>query len=654
MLSFPSLALASPTITSVAFAGSASAPQIELSGTGFGTQPTASNVADSGYTGDDYGNALYLCDTSSNPNSFCAGQNDGSGGWDLIGLVVNTYTNTHIDYALGSSYTNWFYPSVYDLQAGDEFTVHINGAACSGVVAFSGVPIPCGGGGPTLTGVTPGDGTVSATWTPVPAASGYVVAAVPAGNDRVPAPAAVVRSKSVPASAQSATLSGLVEDCHQTYKISVTPTIGGGPGNAALWPVAVRPSGIVTPGERPPYVVVLLDGIGSQEAGFRMDPYHPTEIGPDSYCPQNVKNGVPIPITTGTGASQLPNNAFRAQPTGPKEFFFKWNAWDPADDHGGNVPEADSNSTPRGLIAGNKSTYDRPTYSWMLDGIAATGAMILPYSYWGATLQGHGRADPTFVFNAYTDCNSTPAPSCTQDNHLDPGGSPDPSHQDYDNAVHSFSLGEDEDRLQTEIDSIEGVWPNEPIIIMGHSQGGLIAFETWRKHMLPGAVHHLFSLDSPINGVCAGRNLGVPCSGPPGYPAYSARFLVDPTYLIQDGGSSPAFRFIGTLGDEVRVNLPGPAGSTPGYETGNDTLQHQLLVTGSGCTASSHTDCTTRVDHISECQLPEQPWVLDRVTPAVTDQNRWIYDTGHFVVKWCPGNIAYFNNVLGLTNYGTP
>jgi len=424
------------------------------------------------------------------------------------------------------------------------------------------------------------------------------------------------------------------------YKVGVTPIMGHTRGATVFWPWSVRPSGIVIPHKKPPYVVVLLDGIGSQAAGFKMDPYHPTTIGPDSYCPQNINRAGPVPITVGTGANQLPNNAFLAAPRGPRESFLKWNAWDPADNHGGNVPEADSNSTPRDL------STQRPTYRWMLDGIAATGAMILPYSYWGATLQGHGSTDPTFVFNAYTDCNSTPAPSCTKDNSLDPGGSPDYAYHDFSNAEHSFSLSEDEDRLKTEIDSIEKVWPNENIIIIGHSQGGLIAFETWRKHMLPGAVKHLFSLDSPINGVCGGQNLGLPCLGPPGYPDYNARFSQDPNYLMQDGGSSPAFRFIGTLGDEVRASV-GP-GSTPGYETGTLTLQHQLLVTGLTCTGTDYADCPSRVDHVSECQLPEQPWVLNRVTPAVTDQNRWIYDTGHFVVKWCPGNVDYFNRTLNL------
>jgi hypothetical protein len=507
-----------------------------------------------------------------------------------------------------------------------------------------------------------GNGSATVSWTAESSVGGspvtsYRVTAREAGNDRVPAPSAPMQSVSVPASTLSATLGGLVEDCHQLYTVSVTPVGASGGVGPAVVSSVFRPSGIVIPHKKPPYVVVLLDGIGSQAAGFRMDPYHPTAVGPDSYCPQNINNGIPVPITVGTGANKRPNNAFLAAPRGPEESFLKWNAWDPADNHGGNVPETDSNSTPRDLHTGN------PTFQWMLDGIAARGAMILPYSYWGATLQGHGSADPTFVFNAYTGCNSTPAPICTQDNHLDPGGIPDPSANDqcnpvhvldHCNRVHSFTLSEDEDRLKTEVDSIEKVWRNEPIVIIGHSQGGLITFETWRKHMLPGAVKHLFSLDSPINGVCGLEwvgytpnfdDVGGGCLGPPGYPTYQRGDLTwttDRFDLRQDGGRDPAFRFIGTFGDEVRANIPGSQQQTPGYEVGSATLQHQLLVVGSNCTsAGNHASCPSPPDHVSECVLPEGRQVNNR--------NRWIYDTGHFVVKWCPGNVAYFNRALGLT-----
>ncbi len=405
---------------------------------------------------------------------------------------------------------------------------------------------------------------------------------------------------------------------------------GAGSGPAAVTAV-FRPSGIVIPHVRPPYVVVVLDGIGSHEAGFSMDPYQPTPnvgpaAGPPSYCPENVDvAGHPL------------GNAFTPRPAGPAEFFAKWNYYDPTDvgSDGSNNPLTSSNSTPRDLKTG------RPTHQFMLDAIAATGAMILPYSYWGATLQGHGRNDPRFVFNAYTDCNSSPLPAFCSSN-PDADGSPDPAHNDHSNAVHSFSLTEDEDRLKTEVDSVEQVWPGEPIVIFGHSQGGLIAFETWRKGMLPRAVKHIFSLDSPINGVCGGGFYGLhatPCAGPPGYPAFDSSLLArDAGNLRQDSAQHEVFRLIGTLGDEVRVKLLFGA-STPGYGTGRETLIHQILVDGRGC-VTSDTGCPSPPDHVSNCPVTEDS------NPKRPDH--WIYQDGHFIVKFCSGNIAYVNQALGL------
>jgi hypothetical protein len=486
----------------------------------------------------------------------------------------------------------------------------------------------------SIASLTPGNGSVTVSWQPTGAAasgviSSYVVTVKPARNDRVPAPAvSTPPALTVGATNSSATISGLVADCHQRYTVSVTPETSAGASPAAMSSV-FRPSGIVKPGTRPPYVVVLLDGIGSQQAGFRMDPYHPTNPGgPASYCPENV-----------SATGKVIHNDFLgrhpAHATGPWEFFAKWNYFDPKD---GSDPRARSNSTPRDLRT------RALTHSFMLDAIAATGAMIFPYSYWGATLNGHRGSGLKFVYNAYTDCNSTPVPvAAFCSSNPDAGGSPDPAHNDHSNAKHSFSVDEAEDRLKTEVDSIERVWPNEAIVIIGHSQGGLIAFETWRKHMLPGAVSHLFSLDSPINGACGGGFAGIhvtPCLGPPGYPAFDlddpfARWARDRDYLGQDGGRDPVFRFIGTRGDEVRVSA---LGNTPGYGTKGETLQHQLLVTGP-CRRGNRSGCPSPPDHVSECPVPEG---------HVTRRHRWIYDDGHFIEKFCPGNIAYVNKVLRL------
>ena len=481
---------------------------------------------------------------------------------------------------------------------------------------------------PSITGLNPGNGSVTVSWAPPSTWSGspitsYQVTAIPAGNDRVPAPSiSSLPTVSVPATSGSARLPGLIEDCHQLYRVNVAPVTGAGSGPAAVTPV-FRPSGIVIPHVRPPYVVVVLDGIASHQAGFSMDPYQPTPnvgpaAGPPSYCPENVDvAGHPL------------ENAFTPHPAGPAEFFAKWNYYDPTDKGSGNQ----SNSTPRNLSTGTE------TRSFMFDAIAATGSMILPYSYWGATLQGHGRSDPTFVYNAYTGCNSTPLPYC--DPKRDAGGKPDPGANDPSNVKHSFSLSEDEQRLKTEIDSIEQVWPNEPIIVVGHSQGGLIAFETWRKHMLPGAVRHLFSLDSPINGVCIGGKQATQGHCIPfvssGYPDFDQRLGNDRTYFGQDGGPNYVFRFIGTFGDQVRFR------GVPSYGTGNETLQHQLLVKGPNCDTHRQSDCPGPWDHVTEFAVPEG------AAASPKNPQNWLYEDGHFVVKFYPGDVRFFNQVLGLS-----
>jgi hypothetical protein len=143
ILSCPATAQATPTITAVRFSGSPSSPTISLQGSGFGTQPPGA-LADSGYTGKDFGNALYLCDSASDPNAFCAGQGAGGGSGDLIGLAVAHYTSTSIVYSLGSAYQQYYYPNdVFRLRSGDRFVVHVKGATCIGSVNFGGRSILC-------------------------------------------------------------------------------------------------------------------------------------------------------------------------------------------------------------------------------------------------------------------------------------------------------------------------------------------------------------------------------------------------------------------------------------------------------------------------------------------------------------------------------
>ena len=231
----------------------------------------------------------------------------------------------------------------------------------------------------------------------------------------------------------------------------------------------------------------------------------------------------------------------------------------------------------------------------------------------------------------YTKCNSSPPGSA-------PGVSTDPNNRSgldpcfYDNGPDGRLLTIDNDvaTLQYEVSQVASAWPKVPIIIMGHSQGGLIAFDWWLAHGSDSVgknVTHLFSLDSPINGVCV---VSVVCTlGPEGYPNYGFRTLNDPGYLMADAQAEEPFRFLGTWGEQV-----------VGYGTGNDTLQVQLLITGDKCgDGTDNSACPAPPDHISGCPIPAivgPPWITGSVNY-------------HFVVKWCPDNVNYFNDTLGLT-----
>lgn len=92
-----------------------------------------------------YGESLYIADASGTP--FSAGRNDGQG-HDYIGLVVGTYTDTRIQYQLGSAYSDHYQPQgVYAFAEGDAFRVVVGAASCSGTVrcGSGSVPLTCSG-----------------------------------------------------------------------------------------------------------------------------------------------------------------------------------------------------------------------------------------------------------------------------------------------------------------------------------------------------------------------------------------------------------------------------------------------------------------------------------------------------------------------------
>ena len=127
---------------------------------------------------------------------------------------------------------------------------------------------------PTSVQETNTNGSATVSWQPSVAGvtvTGYRVSLIPTYTDRVPAPNLEpnggVVSDLLPATART-TFSGLLEDCHQRYEISVQTVTACGGLSSAVATQSFRPSGNVAQGQAPPYVVVLVDGDPSHHRVF--------------------------------------------------------------------------------------------------------------------------------------------------------------------------------------------------------------------------------------------------------------------------------------------------------------------------------------------------------------------------------------------------
>lgn len=523
-----------------------------------------------------------------------------------------------------------------------------NGGSASG--SAPGAPYPralaqkvSGGEAPTRVTVQVGNGRATVHWSSPssgPAVLAYRVTLTPTYNDRLPAPnlgpygGAV--SRTVGPTVRSWHFAGLLEDCHQRYHVTVsTLTATGLTGSVTSR--SFRPSGIVPSSGSPPYVVILLDGVAESQPTFTVNPYLPTTDGVPSYCPESWNSAL--------GDEQEAD--FAGAPNGPWSFFHKWNVGEidnplppqpfvsvsdgqPAGSNPDNS-QPNTESLPR-AVAGNTQGLVPGTYthSFMLDALAGSGAIIIPYSYKGFGFDSNFKSRPAFTFYGYTSCQSLPGCGPT--------------------------IQEDANLLDSEVRAASQVWPFSKIIVMGHSQGGLIAYEWWMcsqgsslpegirnkvcqglETSLPPKFWRGFSLDSPINGACAETPIiSFGCGGPPSYPPYEQRASFDPIVLSVDDSQGDPFRFIGSYGDS-------PAG---GYQSGAKTLEHQLLYdyntysdsqTESRCgEPSAESGCPIgKPDHLSECPVDQTlPW-----------------ETAHYVEKFCPGDVKFFDDSLHLSYF---
>ena len=144
----------------------------------------------------------------------------------------------------------------------------------------------------------------------------------------------------------------------------------------------------------------------------------------------------------------------------------------------------------------------------LIDVLAQAGGYVLPFSYTGATMIGTA-SHPVFTFTRY-DANDV----ATKDPRYD-----------------------EPPVLDAEVASIHKLFPTVPVVVIGHSNGGLIA-EQWWVRFHPTDVAHIFSLDSPINGLGrAGPLCQLGVCGPGGVGATTAN-----AYTSLWEGSDPTDR----------------------------------------------------------------------------------------------------------------
>ncbi len=519
--------------------------------------------------------------------------------------------------------------------------------AISGGGAYLAATSAGGSTAPASVNDTYANGSATVTWNAPggTTVTGYRVTLYPTMTDRDPRPnlgqnGGMVQV-TVSASTRSHKFSNLLVDCHQRYEIAVETATQSGLSQPVFTP-SFRPSGNVTAGQDPPYVVVLVDGILSQSPGFTLqNAYDPTPQGePPSYCPESWSPGGP----GDSAGTESEANILKAN--GPWSFLHKWNVGEINPD--GTADTSDFNkeweSEPK-TLASNGQTGSF-THNFMLDNLAAQGAIIVPFSYHtdgcdastGAQLTGTF-SDPVFRFPGYnagdsgvTDCGVAHIGALGGGFGFGPG-------------VNYWG-----DVLVHEVTSVHQMWPSSKIVVIGHSQGGLVTADAWLQDFNVPKIQ-AFSLDAPINGSCG---TWVTCIGPPGYPPYETRTTYDQGsqgYLGIDQSQGNNMHFIGTYGDSPVV-----AGVVHSYGDNEETLQHQLPFD-----YSQH-DSGYIADHChvqgvsggwpqvqSACPVPNPP---DYLSPCPVEFNtvaQWITDTGHFVVKYCPGVINYLNQAVGAS-----
>ena len=140
-------AMTSAHITSVRTSGTSGSPEITVNGSGFGARPASSPrnfpgvaiktgcpAVPAAKAGHLYGTQLYFTDLKAKKGTYknwTAGQYN-SQYLDCIGLVIDHWSNTKVQFHFGATYGHFFPGNTYFLSNGDRFEVFVRHATLVG------------------------------------------------------------------------------------------------------------------------------------------------------------------------------------------------------------------------------------------------------------------------------------------------------------------------------------------------------------------------------------------------------------------------------------------------------------------------------------------------------------------------------------------
>jgi pimeloyl-ACP methyl ester carboxylesterase len=211
--------------------------------------------------------------------------------------------------------------------------------------------------------------------------------------------------------------------------------------------------------------------------------------------------------------------------------------------------------------------------------LADRGAVLLPYSYAGATLDASG----LFHFNAYTS---------------------DTTKQDWKRSVAD---------LENEIASIGKTWRSTSVYVVAHSYGGSVASHWWAQyHTTEPQVRKVFTLDGTVNGNSSGA-LATLAVG-----QYVSQLFSDDWHNLFDNAAARDAALLAADSDHSLITVGTADDPSQGLP-----IEAQVLV--HNCTSNNHCDLVSPPSLQSNCSAS---------SPAIYGIGGG--NDGHDVVKVCP------------------